>query len=202
MRSNEDITNLTGCQSMNSGSGGGNPVNCFALVTYIPEPLGSFLDVLRRELVPGCAPRAHVTILPPRTLSVPTPIVVEELNSEIADLTPFEVQLQEVEIFDRTSVIYIELGAGQAELRKIHDRLNKGPLFFKEPFPYEPHITLAQELKPEQVDAVFEEASRQWAEFTYARSFPVETITFVQNTDSNSWLDLAHWTLGAVPSIR
>jgi 2'-5' RNA ligase len=202
MRSNEASTNLTGCKSMHSGSGKGNPINCFALVTYITEPLGSFLDVLRRELVPGCLPRAHVTILPPRTLSVPTPIVVEELNSEIAELAPFEVQLKDVKCFEKTSVIYIDLGAGRAELQKIHDRLNQGALEFAEPFPYEPHITLAQELKPEQVEAVFEEARRQWAGFGFARSFPAETITFVQNTDSNSWVDLAHWTLGAVPSVR
>ena len=202
MRSNEASTKLTSCKSMHSGSDGGKPINCFALVTYIPEPLGSFLDVLRRELVPGCLPRAHVTLLPPRTIAVPTPVVVEELNAEVADLAPFELQLEGVEIFERTSVIYIKLGVGREELKRIHDRLNKGPLRFDEPFEYEPHITLAQELKPEQVRGVFEEASRQWANLAPARSFPVETMTFVQNTDSNSWLDLAHWTLGAVPSVR
>ena len=40
----------------------------FALVAYIPDPLGRFLDDLRVELTPDCKPRAHVTILPPRPL--------------------------------------------------------------------------------------------------------------------------------------
>jgi len=187
---------------MYSRSEDGKPINCFALVTYIPEPLGSFLDVLRRDLVPGCLPRAHVTILPPRTISAPTPVVVEELNARIAELAPFELELGEVTMFEATSVIYIELKAGREELGRIHDILAQGPLDYKEPFGYEPHVTLAQELKPEEVSAVFEEARRQWAALAPARSFPVETMTFVQNAGGNSWLDLAHWTLGAVPSLR
>ena len=202
MRSNEASTKLTGCNSMYSRSEDGKPINCFALVTYIPEPLGSFLDVLRRDLVPGCLPRAHVTILPPRTISAPTPVVVEELNARIAELAPFELELGEVTMFEATSVIYIELKAGREELGRIHDILAQGPLDYKEPFGYEPHVTLAQELKPEEVSAVFEEARRQWAALAPARSFPVETMTFVQNAGGNSWLDLAHWTLGAVPSLR
>ena len=44
-------------------------VNSYALVSYIPDPLRRFLDDLRRELVPGCVPAAHVTVLPPRPLS-------------------------------------------------------------------------------------------------------------------------------------
>ena len=47
-------------------SSGQDVVNSFSLVAYIPDPLRKFLDDLRRELVPGCVPNAHVTILPPR----------------------------------------------------------------------------------------------------------------------------------------
>ena len=35
---------------MSGGNNGAVPINCFALVTYIPGPLGEFLDQLRREL--------------------------------------------------------------------------------------------------------------------------------------------------------
>ena len=45
-------------------------LNVFALVIYIPDPLGRFLDDLRTELVPGCNPHAHVSVLPPRPLAV------------------------------------------------------------------------------------------------------------------------------------
>ena len=45
-------------------------LNVYALVIYIPDPLGRFLDHLRRELVPAYKPHAHVSVLPPRPLFV------------------------------------------------------------------------------------------------------------------------------------
>ena len=48
----------------------GERLNVFALVIYIPGPLGKFLDDLRRELVPSYNPHAHVSVLPPRPLAV------------------------------------------------------------------------------------------------------------------------------------
>jgi hypothetical protein len=44
-------------------------LNVFALVIYIPGPLGLYLDELRRDLVPDYDPHAHVSVLPPRTLA-------------------------------------------------------------------------------------------------------------------------------------
>lgn len=187
---------------MPPGDDGARPTNCFALVTYISGPLGEFLDTLRRELVPSYVPRAHVTILPPRPLAGPADAAVLELHAEISNLPVFDIEPRPVEVFRDTSVIYIGLGAGRSELQRMHERLNKGPLEFREPFSYHPHITLAQDLLPEQVPELCELAKRRWAEFPGPRSFPVETITFVQNTDGNRWLDLAHWSLGAVPSVR
>jgi 2'-5' RNA ligase len=187
---------------MSGGNNGAVPINCFALVTYIPGSLGEFLDHLRRELVPACVPRAHVTILPPRPVSAPVEAAVEQLNGWIADTPTFEIEARQVEIFGTTSVIYIGLGAGREELQGIHDRFNSGHLGFAEPFAYHPHVTLAQDLLPDQVQRVHEEAKRRWAEFKGERAFAVETVTFVQNTSDNRWLDLAHWTLGAVPTTR
>jgi 2'-5' RNA ligase len=184
------------------GDDGAQPINCFALVTYIPGELGAFLDDLRRDLVPGCLPRAHVTVLPPRTLAGPTELAVEELDREIKDLAAFEIESRAVEVFEETSVIYIGLGSGRGELRRIHDILNAGQLRYQEPFPYHPHITVAQEFQREQVEELKQEAQRRWAEYKGNRNFPVESITFVQNTSRNRWLDLAHWTLGAVPTVR
>ena len=45
-------------------------LNVFALVLYVPSPLGIFLDNLRRELAPACNPHAHVSLLPPRSVAV------------------------------------------------------------------------------------------------------------------------------------
>jgi 2'-5' RNA ligase len=187
---------------MSGGNNGVVPINCYALVTYIPGPLGEFLDELRRELVPTCLPRAHVTILPPRPVSSPAGAAIKQLNEWIAGIPAFEIEAREVEIFATTSVIYIGLGEGREELKRIHGRLNAGPLSFAEPFSYHPHVTLAQELGPEAVASALEEAKKRWAEFRGARTFAAEAMTFVQSTSDNRWVDLAHWTLGAVPTAR
>lgn len=51
-------------------SNGADRINCYALVAYIPGILGSFFDQLRSDLEPNSlAPRAHLTILPPRGLA-------------------------------------------------------------------------------------------------------------------------------------
>ncbi len=197
----DNSANPLGWKVMSCGNNGAEPINCFALVTYIPGPLGEFLDHLRRQLVPACVPRAHVTVLPPRPVVAPVEAAVEQLNGFIPDVPAFEIEARQVAIFGNTSVIYIELGAGREELKRIHGRMNSGHLGFVEPFEYHPHITLAQELTSDQVSQVQEEAKRRWAEFRGPRTFPVETMTFVQNTSDNRWLDLAHWTLG-VPTAR
>ncbi len=180
---------------------GAEPINSFALVTYIPGQLGEFLDRLRRDLVPTCIPRAHVTILPPRPLSVSPAEAWAHMYPLIKDFPAFEIEAGDVRMFESTSVIFVEVGAGRTELRRMHDRLNGGPSGFAEPFAYHPHITLAQDLSPEQVEEIRRIAEIRWAEYSGERSFSADTVTFVQNTTRNQWLDLAHCHLG-VPSVR
>jgi 2'-5' RNA ligase len=95
-------------------------------------------------------------------------------------------------------VIYIEIGAGAQELYQLHSVMNTSALEFAEPFPYHPHITLAQEVPHEQVGELTELARRRWAEYTGSRTFRAERAVFVQNTLENCWLDLAEYSLGTV----
>ncbi len=187
----------TGCSPGN----GAQPVNSFALVTYIPHPLGAFLDQLRRELVPDCIPRAHVTILPPRTLSVTPEYAWRRICEQLADFPAFEIEPGDVEVFENTAVAYIAVGKGWQELIRMHAALSQGELWFPEPHPYHPHITVAQDFAPDQLCEIAARARRRWAEFRYPRRFPVDTVTFVQATADNRWLDLAHCRLAA-PCLR
>ena len=175
-------------------------LNVYALVIYIPDPLGRFLDDLRRELAPGCNPHAHVSVLPPRSLGVDWQVAGRELRRLTDKQPPFAVGLAEVRIFPVTNVIYIEVGAGASELYRMHDAINRGgALAFEEPFAYHPHITLAQEIGQGDVQAVYELATRRWAEFTGPHAFRAERATFVQNRMGNCWVDLTELELGAVP---
>ncbi len=169
--------------------------NSFALVSYIPEPLASFLDRLRQELVPDCYLRAHVTMLPPRPVPAPE-AAWSAIKNAISRIDPFEVRMTDVEVFPVSDVIYINVGKGRDELRQMHDALAVDGLQFQEQFEYQPHVTLAQELKPGQLDQLAALARLRWAEFTYDKSFRVEKVVFVHNGGCDQWVDLAECALG------
>jgi 2'-5' RNA ligase len=173
-------------------------LNVFALVIYIPDPLGRFLDDLRRELVPQCNPHAHVSVLPPRPLSVDWSVASGQVRSLTDAWAPFEIELTDIGIFPATDVIYIQVGAGAAELNRMHAVMSSGSLGFHEPFPYHPHVTLAQEIPAGKVDIVYQTALERWREYRGPRSFRAERAAFVQNTLQNCWIDLAEYSLGAV----
>lgn len=176
----------------------GERLNVFALVIYIPPTLGTFLDDLRRELVPHYNPHAHVSVLPPRPLRVDWQTASEQARALTENWAPFDVELTDIEVFPQTDVIFLEIGAGADELYGLHRAMNATALEYQEPYQYHPHITLAQNIEHDRVAELREIARRRWAEFTGPRHFRAERAVFVQNTSTNCWLDLAEYPLGAV----
>lgn len=175
---------------------GGEKINQFALVIYMPDPLARFLDDLRVELVTGCLPRAHVTVLPPRPLEAAEP-ALEQARIMTAEFVPFEIEAGDIEIFPRTNVIYLGVRRGAGELRAMHAAMNSGALYFDEPYAYHPHITLAQEFDLAETGRLEALARERWSGYGGPRSLRTETVAFVQNTAGNCWLDLAGFGLGA-----
>jgi len=174
-------------------------LNIYALVIYISDPLGSFLDEVRRELVPHYNPHAHVSVLPPRPLAVSWQKASAEAAALTADWEPFDVELTDIGVFPVTGVVYIEVGRGSEELRRMHAAMNTTSLGFQEPFAYHPHITLAQELRLDEVSAVQEQAFRKWREYDGRRGFRAERAVFVQNSLTDHWIDLVEFQLGGAP---
>jgi len=175
-----------GCEGETSGA-------ChFALVSYIPGRLAGFLDRLRLELKPGCALRAHVTILPPRPIDLNIAESVGQIRTECHENPPFTVELGPVAIFEKSNVIYLALSRGERELRTLHENLNSGPLKYVGLFPYHPHITLAQDLTCEQAFALAEIARERWAAYDGPREFSVEELSFVRSDSPGIWRDLAY----------
>ncbi len=173
-------------------------LNVFALVIYIPDPLGRFLDDLRRDLVPGCNPHAHVSVLPPRPLAVDWRVASAQVRVCAGNWAPFDIVLERICVFPVTNVIYVELGQGAREMFRIHAAMNSEALTFDEPFEYHPHITLAQEIPAGEIETVNRRAQKLWEDYTGPRSFRAERTAFVQNTLGNCWIDLAEFSLGAV----
>jgi|SRR5579871_563112 len=184
---------------MDGCTNGAERINLFALVVYIPDPLARFLDDLRRELTPGCKPRAHVTILPPRSLAVTAESAIEKARTIVSGFAPFEMVAGEVEIFPSTDVVYIGLTQGTRELRELYRALNDGSLAAEELYSYEPHITLAQDLQPEEVDRVFALARKRWTAAPHSRRIRADRAVFVQSKSDSTWVDLAEFRLQGVP---
>jgi len=181
------------------GPNQGDRLNLYALVIYLPDPLARFLDELRLEMVPDCNPHAHISVLPPRPLPAGTGHAIEEARQLVAGFAPFDIELGRIEIFPVTDVIYISVEDGEQQLRQMHRTLNQGALAFEEPFPYHPHITLAQGLEGAQVGPLLDLASSRWREFRGRRSFHADRTVFVQHECGDQWIDLAEGRLRSVP---
>ena len=179
---------------MDSCSGEGY-VNAFAVVGYLPEPLAGFVNNLRRELVPDCLSRAHVTILPPRPLACSREIARKLLRERMEGMEPFRLELQEVKRFRDSEVIYISIGEGYQDLEWLHRKLDYGHFEFREPWFYHPHVTLARQLDPARVEAGLDLATRRWSEFKPSRSFTVDHVTLVQAVSDEVWEDLEDYDL-------
>jgi 2'-5' RNA ligase len=175
-------------------------INSFSLVSYIPGGLGDSISRIRRELVAGCVAQSHVTVLPPRPLFVAQEVAEEELRERVAAFAPVRVAIPRLRTFEQTGVVFADIGEGRGELIEMHNLLNKNSFHFDEPFAYHPHITLAQGIPPEQLARVFSQAQDLWNRDVHERSFLIETLTFVQNTVENCWIDLADCELRAVPA--
>ncbi|MGH9674763.1 MAG: 2'-5' RNA ligase family protein, partial [Bryobacteraceae bacterium] len=118
------------------GRNGSDPINSYALVTYLPDPLGAFVDGLRRELEPD-APhtRSHVTLLPPRPVTA-LEAARGHLRELLASVARIRVGAGGVIVFPVTSVICVSITAGNQELIRAHQLLNSGPLAQAEAFDY------------------------------------------------------------------
>ena len=70
----------------------------YALVAYVRNPVGEFVEKLRRELHPALPHlSAHVTILPPRHLQGSEHSAREQLAEICSTVEPFEITLGDVE---------------------------------------------------------------------------------------------------------
>ena len=168
------------------------PCAChFALVSYIRGRLAVFLDRLRCELKPGCVLRSHVTILPPRPIDLNIDESIRQIAAECEDIQPFTVELGPVAIFEKSNVVYLSLRRGERELHALHENLNSGQLEYDGPFPYHPHITVAQEFDPEKAEDFQRIARERWQRYDGPRRFMVECLSFVQNVAPGMWVDVA-----------
>lgn len=177
-------------------------INQFAVVAYVQGPLAQFVNGLRCELTPGCPHRAHVTILPPRTLDTAVGEAEGHIRSILERFERFDVTAEKVSVFPSTNVIKLSIERGSNELRTLHDVLNTGPLEHQENYPYIPHITLCMNIPGEKAEKFAELAQQRWKDFGGKASLSVDALTFVQQREDETWADLVDLPIGHTVATR
>jgi hypothetical protein len=170
----------------------------YALVAYLNNPAGEFVENLRRELHPDhphlCA---HLSILPPRPLHGSEESAIRILERLCGDEEPFEVTLGDVETFiPVTPTVYIRVDAAAAHMSALHSKLNTETLAYQEEWTYTPHLTIVKMGSEAAAQTAFRIARERWAHYSGSRRILLERLTFVREDAQNHWVDLAPVPLG------
>jgi hypothetical protein len=170
----------------------------YALVAYLKNPAGGFVENLRRELHPDLPHlAAHLSILPPRPLHGTEHSALLVLERICGNEEPFEVTLGDVETFiPVTPTVYIRVQGAAARMSELHSKLNTEALAFEEEWPYIPHLTIVKMSTEQAARAAFQIARERWANYAGRRRILLEKLTFVREEVENQWVDLAPVPLG------
>ncbi len=165
----------------------------YALVAYVQNPVGIFVEELRRSLYPehGHLP-AHITVLPPRTMHGTEEQSIATLRREIGKFQSFEAEMGEVEsFFPTTPTVFLSVSRVGYRLREMHDALNVDGLFFREQWTYMPHMTIVKMPDFEEARRALAIARERWSGYRGSRSVAIERLSFVREGENNRWVDLA-----------
>lgn len=171
----------------------------YALVAYVNNPAGEFVEKLRRELHPDLPHlAAHLTILPPRQLGGTESAALQVLERICGREEPFHVTLGAVETFvPITPTVFIRVDADASRMCELHRKLNVDELRCQEEWPYIPHLTIAKMGGEQPARSAFEVARERWHDYTGTRRILLEKLTFVREDGQNCWIDLAPVRLGS-----
>ena len=169
----------------------------YAAVAYVRNPVGAFVEELRRELHPAHTHAdAHLTILPPRPLRGTEQEAIDTLSEVCSTTTPFEVTLGDVETFiPVTPTVFLRVAHAAYRMRELHDRANRESLEYVEPWPYMPHLTIAKMDTIEEARKVVEIVRGRWDGFRQPRKATIDALAFVKG-NGDRWVDLQRIPMG------
>src|SRR5512140_269052 len=164
----------------------------YAVVAYVRNAVGSFVEDLRRELFPEHAYlHAHLTMLPPRALHAGEAETLAALQQLCRAVDPFEVGMGEVANFmPVTPTVFLQVEHGAYRMRELHDRLNTTLFQQDEPWPYMPHLTIVKMATLAEAEAAQREATARWTAYHDSRRILVDQLTFVRESSGGRWTDL------------
>lgn len=161
----------------------------------IPEPWGSALT--RRRAQAGDPQAAHVpahlTLLGPTAVpAAALPGIERHLAAVAAAHPPFVVQLRGTGTFRPvTEVVFVTVAAGISECELLAAAIGAVDDLRRETrFPYHPHVTVAQDVAPAALDAVFDDLA------DFSARFEVRAFTLFSHAGDGRWQPRRDFALG------
>jgi 2'-5' RNA ligase len=161
----------------------------------IPEPWGS--ELTRRRAAAGdpqaAYTPAHVTLLGPT--EVPTallPSVEKHLEAVASAQQPFSIHLRGTGTFRPiTEVVFVTLAVGISECELLAAAIAAADGVHRDArFPYHPHVTIAQDVSAEALDAAFDDLA------DFSARFDVSGFTLFSHGGEGPWRPRRDFTLG------
>jgi 2'-5' RNA ligase len=165
------------------------------VVVDIPEPWASDLRRARASYNDPLAATvpAHVTIIPPTTVDRERlDVLGEHLSACCAAARAFRMRLRGTGTFRPVSpVVFVALAEGISGCEQLHRALRSGCLDRPAPFPYHPHVTVAQEVEEKDLDRAFKELA------DFDEVFEVTSLALYFQSDDGAWVRVRSFPLGA-----
>jgi 2'-5' RNA ligase len=139
----------------------------------VPEPHGAALQAFRVSLgdLPAKHIPTHITLVPPAEVPEDAMRGIEtHLQDAASRQQPFRVRLRGTGSFRPVSpVVFIGVVEGISGCETLAAATRSGPLAVSARFPYHPHVTVAHDVPPDQLDRAFSELAGFEADFEVDR---------------------------------
>jgi 2'-5' RNA ligase len=162
----------------------------------IPEPWGS--ELTRRRASAGdpqaAYTPAHVTLLGPTEVATDLlPAVEKHLEAVASAQEPFEIHLRGTGTFRPvTEVVFVTLAKGISECELLAGAIAAAEGVRRDSrFPYHPHVTVAQDVPSDALDAVFDDLAG------FSARFEVASFTLFTHGGEGPWRPRRDFPLGA-----
>lgn len=170
-----------------------------ALVAYVPDPLAGSLYRLRSMLPGDYHPEPHITLLPPRPLSVDLSAACSTLESVLEHQPAFQVELSTVQQFAATNTLYFAVDAGSPELHALHASLNDGDLHHQEVFEFSPHVTIGGPVESASLTHLQLVLKTAWQKAGSNPRFLLDEVVCLHHPEGAQWQRV--WTKRLLPPV-
>ena len=171
------------------------PTTRIGVAIDIPEPWGT--ELTRRRAAAGdpqaAYTPAHVTLLGPTEVATESlPAVEKHLEAVASAQPPFTIHLRGTGTFRPiTEVVFVTLAMGISECELLAAAISAADSINRDSrFPYHPHVTVAQDVPPAALDAVFDDLAG------FSARFEVASFTLFSHGGEGPWRPRRDFPLG------